>query len=265
MVQELGSSRGDQFSLEGRTAIITGAASGMGRAAAVLFAARGAHVVVVDVDESLAQETVAEIEGGGGSGEACVLDLTDAAALEGFFEHVEANHKVVDVLYNHAGMPGPLALEFDAASWTQCLTLNLWVPMVTTQRLLPLLRRSPSASIIFTASVSGLIASPYRPTYAASKGGVVQFMKSLAAALGPEGIRANAICPGSTRTPLLAKDLGGGDDEMRSSLEELIQSVPLRRAGEPSEVAHVALFLASDASKYLTGVAIPVDGGLVAT
>jgi 3-oxoacyl-[acyl-carrier protein] reductase len=234
----------------------------MGRAAATLFAARGAHVIVVDLDAAGGAETVEEIERDGGSAEAHAVDLRDGPALDALLDGLLERGEALDVLYNHAGTPGPLGLEFDRDSWNECMTLNVWVPMVTTQRLLPLLRRSRSASIVFTASTSGLVASPYRPTYAASKGALIQFVKSLAVALGPEGIRANAICPGPIATPALPQSFA--EQGMRESLEAFVKTVPLERAADPQEVAQVALFLASDASSYLTGAAIPVDGGYVA-
>ena len=252
----------DRFSLDGRTALITAGASGMGRAAAELFAARGAHVIVVDMNAAGCNETIAAIERAGGSAEAHAFDLTDDRALDAFLDDLVAHREVVDVLYNHAGIWEPAGFDYDAESWTRCMKLNVWVPMLTTQRLLPLLRRSASASIIFTASVSGLVASPYRLTYSASKGAVVLFMKSTAVMLGPEGIRANAICPGPINTPAFLPSFE--EEGVNETYEEFLKAVPLRRPGEPDEVAHVALFLASDASRFMTGVAVPVDGGYVA-
>jgi 3-oxoacyl-[acyl-carrier protein] reductase len=253
----------DPFALEGRTALITGSGAGMGRAAAELFAARGAHVIIVDKNGDDAADAAETIGRRGGSAEAHTVDLRDDDALEAFLAQVSARHEVLDVLYNHAGAGGPPGLEFDAERWRRCMTLNVWVPMRTTQHLLPLLRRSRSASIIFTSSISGLVASPFRPTYSATKAALIQFMKSLAAMLGPEGIRANAICPGPTATSALPASMSrsGWSD----ALDSFISTVPLKRAASPEEIARVALFLASDASSYLTGTAIPVDGGFVAT
>jgi 3-oxoacyl-[acyl-carrier protein] reductase len=253
----------DPFALEGRTALITGAAAGMGRAAAELFAARGAHVIVVDRNGEGAADAAGVIGERGGSAEAHAVDLRDAEALRALLDQVAATHEVLDVLYNHAGSAGPLGLEFDAEKWHRTMNLNVWVPMYTTQQLLPLLRRSNAASIIFTSSVSGLVASPFRLTYSASKGALIQFMKSLAVLLGPEGIRANAICPGPVATEALPASFE--QQAVPSALDAFLETVPMKRAATPEEVARVALFLASDASSYLTGAAIPVDGGYVAT
>jgi NAD(P)-dependent dehydrogenase (short-subunit alcohol dehydrogenase family) len=239
----------------------------MGRAAAVSFAAHGAHVIVVDIDEAAAGATVDEVGLAGGSAEFAVADLTDEASIHRTIESITGRHDRLDVLFNHAGAPAAPGLEFTAADWDRCMALNLRAPMVLTQAALPLLRRSDAASILFTASVSGLVASPFSPLYAAAKGGVVLFMKSIAVALGPEGIRANAICPGPTDTPMLATFFGGtsqDDPGVQQKLGRFLQMLPLGRVGQPSEVADVALFLASPASSYLTGLALPVDGGFIA-
>ena len=253
--------------LDGRIALITAAASGMGRASARVFAAHGAHVIVVDIDERAAGETVGEIHTAGGSAEAAVVDLTDEGSIRDAVAGVGVRHGRLDVLFNHAGAPAPPGLGFSAAEWDRCMTLNLRAPMIMTQAALPLLEKSEGASVIFTASVSGLVASPFSPLYAAAKGGVVLFMKSIAVSLGPIGIRANAICPGPTDTPMLATFFGGtSQDEpgVREKLDAYLSTLPLRRVGRTAEVADVALFLASNMSSYLTGLAIPVDGGFVA-
>jgi 3-oxoacyl-[acyl-carrier protein] reductase len=142
------------------------------------------------------------------------------------------------------------------------MVVNVWAPMELTRQLLPRLRRAPSASCIFTASTSGLRAVPGLLTYSASKGALIQFVRSLAVQLAPEGIRANAICPGATDTPALRRDIADGT--VRASLEDIAGHIPMRRLGTTEDVAELALFLASDASAYVTGLAIPVDGGATA-
>ena len=253
--------------LAGRIAMVTAGASGMGLASCVAFAAHGAHVIVVDIDGAAATRAVDEIQAAGGSAEAQVADLTDADSIARMIAAVTAQHERLDVLFNHAGAPAAPGLDFSAADWDRCMALNLRAPMLLTQACLPLMRNSDGASIIFTASVSGLVASPFSPLYAAAKGGVVLFMKSVAVALGPLGIRANAICPGPTDTPMLATFFGGtsqDDPDVRAGLDSFVSMLPLRRIGQPAEVANVALFLASPASSYITGLAVPVDGGFVA-
>ena len=246
--------------LEGRTAVITGGASGMGRASSVRFAQEGAHVVIVDRDVAATEETVAEIHSAGGSVEQHVLDLSDQLALAPWVERF--GHDTVDVLFCHAGVPGPPGWKFDAEAWNETMVVNVWAPMELTRLLLPHLRRSASASCIYTASTSGLRAVPGLLTYAASKSALVGFVRSLAVQLAPEGIRANAICPGATDTPALRRDIEDGT--VRASLEAIAEHIPMRRLGSTDDVAGVALFLASDASSYLTGLALPIDGGATA-
>lgn len=246
--------------LEGRTALITGGASGMGRAASLLFAANGAHVVIADRDGDAGTDTVEEVTRAGGSAESHVVDVGDQDRLGEWADGLA--HDVLDVFFNHAGLPGPAGWRFDADSWNETMRVNVWAPMELTKLLLPRLRRAEHASLIYTASTSGIRAVPGLLTYSASKGALIQFVRSLAVQLAPEGIRANAICPGATDTPALRRDIADGT--VRASLEDIATHVPMRRLGTTDDVAEVALFLASDASSYLTGLAIPIDGGATA-
>jgi NAD(P)-dependent dehydrogenase (short-subunit alcohol dehydrogenase family) len=179
------------------------------------------------------------------------------------------------VLFNHAGRPGAYGLDFSEADWEATLGLNLTTPVMATRFALPLLRRAArgTGSIIFTSSVSGLVASPASPIYSATKGGVVLFMKAIAVALGVEGIRANAICPGPTDTPMLRQFMAPPGTAVEHASSEEIDGmvakyakrfIPLQRPAEPADIASAALFLACDESAYVTGVALPVDGGFVA-
>jgi 3-oxoacyl-[acyl-carrier protein] reductase len=250
------------MSLAGRKALITGGASGMGRASALLFGAQGAHVVIVDRNGAAAEETAAEIRRADGSAEAHQVDLLDQPALDAFVETFVRDHTVLDILFNHAGLPAPPGFDYDAQSFNTCMAINVWVPMYLTKRLLPLLRASTSASVICTSSIAGLKAVSFFPTYSASKAALIQYVKSIAQLLAPEGIRVNAICPGATDTPALRRDIAEGI--VKATIEQISASVPLRRMGTPEEMAHMALFLASDASSFMTGVAVPVDGGAIA-
>lgn len=261
--------------LRGRIAVITAAGSGMGRESALVFAREGAEVILMDIDEEAANRVAAEISESGGSATPIVLDLADTKQLHDAFVGMGHRYPKIDVLFNHAGRPGAYGLDFSDADWDAALGLNLTTPVMATRFALPLLRKAPrgTASIIFTSSVSGLVASPASPIYSATKGGVVLFMKAIAVALGPEGIRANAICPGPTDTPMLRKFIAPpGTAHEHASIEELRDMVdkytkrfiPLQRTATPSDIASAALFLASDESAYVTGVALPVDGGFVA-
>jgi 3-oxoacyl-[acyl-carrier protein] reductase len=232
----------------------------MGRASSVLFAARGAHVIVLDRDGAAGEDTVDEIRRAGGTAEHHVLELGDQSALAPWVDSLD--HEVIDVFFSHAGLPGPPAWRFDADSWNETMIVNVWAPMEMTKLLLPRLRRATAASLIYTASTSGIRAVPGLLTYSASKGALIQFVRSLAVQLAPEGIRANAICPGATDTPALRRDIEDGT--VRASLETIAEYIPMRRLGTTDDVANLALFLASDASAYMTGVAVPIDGGATA-
>jgi 3-oxoacyl-[acyl-carrier protein] reductase len=249
-------------SLQGKTALITGSASGMGRAGARLFAAQGAHVILADRNGEGAKAVADEITGKGGSAESYGVELSDQAALEAFVGSVTAKHDVLDVFWNQAGITGPVGLDYDLASWTEALIVNTWVPMYLTQQLLPLLRKSSGASIICTASTAGLSGVGLLPTYAVSKGALIQFVRSAALNLAGEGIRINAICPGATDTASMRRDVEIGI--VQGTMEQVAAYVPMKRMGQPEDIANTALFLASDASSYITGIWIPVDGGATA-
>lgn len=256
------STLGEFMSLSGKTALVTGGASGMGRASSLLFATQGAHVIIVDRNGVAAEDTVTEIRGLGGSAEAHQIDLLDEAALDTFVDNLLRNHEALDILFNHAGLPAAPGFEYTAADFNVCMTINVWVPMILIKRLLPLLRKAPSASVVCTSSIAGLKAVSFFPTYSASKAALIQYVKSIAQLLAPEGIRVNAICPGATDTPALRRDIAEGI--VKATMEQIAASVPMRRLGTPDEMARTALFLASDASSFMTGVAIPIDGGATA-
>jgi NAD(P)-dependent dehydrogenase (short-subunit alcohol dehydrogenase family) len=256
--------------LQGRTALITAAASGMGRASAERFAAEGAHVVVSDIDGDGAAEVVETIEADGGSAEAVSCDVRDLDALKAMVDGIERDHGALHVLFNHAGIPGAgggdsgLDLELDA--WDTVMDINVRSAFYLTGYALPLLRRAGNgANILFTASVSGIVGSPLSPVYALTKGGIVLLMRSLAIKLGPEGIRSNAICPAMIETPMLSaffgRDTGADIEDLKAAYKG---NVPLSRAAHPSEMAAAAAFLASDDASWVTGVALPVDGGFLA-
>jgi NAD(P)-dependent dehydrogenase (short-subunit alcohol dehydrogenase family) len=254
--------------LEGRVAVITAAASGMGREASLLFAREGAHVVAIDIDAEAGAKLVSDIEQAGGVAESHTVDMTDVGQIVQVVQTIGSAHGHINVLYNHVGAPGPRGFEFDEQAWHRSVDLNLTAPVFLTKAAWPLLQKAPEGkSIIYTASISALIASRNSPVYAAVKAGVVGFMRCMAAIGGPEGIRANSIAPGGTETPMLSKFFGTEDESEEVIKERLVsfnQAIPLGRAAKPEEVAELALFLASDRSSYITGVAIPIDGGYVA-
>ena len=256
--------------LSERVALVTAAGSGMGRASAQLFAREGATVVVVDLDREAAQRTVSEIEQAGGTALAESCDVADVEELRGVFNRVEEQFGVLHVLYNHAGIPGPAGLEDVAeADWQRAIDVNQKSAWYGTAFGIPLLRKAGGkGSIIYTASVSGLVGSTLSPLYAMAKGAIVNYTRGVALALAKEGIRANVICPGPIDTPMLPQFFGRTPEQMahaKANIGEFMKAaVPMERAGDPKEIAGAALFLASDLSSYVTGVALPVDGGYTA-
>ena len=254
--------------LEGRVAVITAAGSGMGREASLLFAREGAHVVLIDINEEAARGVVSEIEKGGGSAEAMRVDMMNLADIAKVVATIGTNHGRMDVLWNHVGAPGPRGFDFDAETWQRSVNLNLTAPVFMTKEALPLLKASgKGASVLFTSSVSGLIASRNSPVYSTVKAGVIGYMRCIAAIGAPDNIRANAICPGGVETPMLEgffRAPGESDEVLQQRLASFSAAIPLGRACRPDEVAQLALFLASDRSSYITGVAIPIDGGYTA-
>jgi NAD(P)-dependent dehydrogenase (short-subunit alcohol dehydrogenase family) len=252
--------------LEGRIAVITAAGSGMGRASAERFAAEGAHVVVSDRDGRAAEAVAAGINDKGGSAVANVCDVRELDQIKALVDGVAAEHGVLHVLFNHAGIPGGGGMEIALDDYTRTVEINMRSAFYATSYALPLLRKAEGkGSIIFTSSVSGVVGSPFSPLYSMTKGGIVLLMKSLAVRLGPEGIRANAILPAMIETPMLSEFFGRGSGADIEDLKEQYKSgVPLGRVARPEEIASAAAFLASDDASWVTGVALPVDGGFLA-
>lgn len=264
----------EAFSLADRVSVITGAGSGMGKACALTFASAGSTVYALDLNGDALNSVAAEANGMTGKIIPVAIDATDDAAIEALLERVDREQGRIDVLFNHAGRACTPGMDLSNKDWLVSTDLNLRVPILLTSKALPLLRKSDAASLIYTASIAGLVASPNSPIYSAVKHAIIGFTKSVAATLGPEGIRANAICPGTMETPMLVDFFRGTAqiadkskatrEDVDAGIERFKVQVPLQRTGKPDEVAELALFLASKASRYVTGTAIPVDGGYVA-
>ncbi|TDO48700.1 NAD(P)-dependent dehydrogenase (short-subunit alcohol dehydrogenase family) [Kribbella sp. VKM Ac-2527] len=251
--------------LKDKVALITAGASGMGRAAAVLFAREGAHVIVVDVNDQAAKDVVTEIEAAGGKAEAAIVDVRDLGALKGLADHVRSEHGVLHVLYNNVGIPGAAGLELSAEEWDLGIEVNARASFFLSGYLTDQLKAAGGASVIFTSSTSGLIGSPYSPLYSFTKGGIIALVRSMALAFAADRIRVNAIAPGSVETPGLPAFFRIDDpEEIERRKAAFFATIPMGRASQPEEIANVALFLASDLSSYVTGVTIPVDGGITA-
>jgi NAD(P)-dependent dehydrogenase (short-subunit alcohol dehydrogenase family) len=252
--------------LDGRVAVITAAGSGMGRAAAQRFAQEGATLVVTDIDIDAARGTEDLIQQDGGKAVAMVADVGDLDGLRNVADAVTTEFGAVHVLFNHAGIPGPPGIgEVTPEQWARVVDLNMRGGFFLTQYLLDGLRAASGASVVFTSSAAGLVGSQFSPLYSMVKGGLVSLVKGLALSLAADDIRVNAVCPGSTDTPMLPSFYAGGTDEdIEAKKRAAWASIPLGRLGAPQDVAEAALFLAAPTSGYITGVALPVDGGYTA-
>jgi NAD(P)-dependent dehydrogenase (short-subunit alcohol dehydrogenase family) len=259
--------------LEGRVAVVTAAAAGMGRGVAERLAEEGAHVYVVDLDRDAAHETVEAIVTKGGKATEWVLDVADLDGWKALLGAIERDHGVLHILHHNAGIPGPAGVEVTTDEFDFVVGVNLKSAFMATEFALPLLEKAvPHACILYTASISGLHAAPSSPLYGMTKGGMVNLMRSVAKIVGPRGIRANAICPGVITTASSYEFIARDTPENRPSREQVeaiydnmvATMVPLRRRGTPEDIGAAAAFLASDDASYITGVALTVDGGIMA-
>lgn len=247
--------------LNGKRAIVTGAASGIGRASAILFAAEGAAVVASDVSDAV-EETRQEIEEAGGRCLARRADASDEHAVRELVASCVRDLGGLEVMYANAGIGGGFVPFFDqtVADWEQVLRVNLIGPFLAIKHAALHMRAHGGGSILCTASVAGLRSGAGGSPYSASKAGVISLVQTSANQLAGTNVRVNAICPGLTETGMTKPlfDLA----RARGSEKKIGQLNPLRRYGLPLEIAHMALFLASDESSYVNGQAIAVDGGL---
>ncbi len=247
--------------LEGKCAVVTGAASGIGRASAILFAEEGAKVVAVDRAAEV-QETAASIRSAGGQAIALVRDASSESAVAEIMDTAVRELGGLDVCFANAGVSGGMVSLFDttAEQWTQILGVNLIGTFLAVQRAARIMVAKGSGSIVCTASVAALRSGAGGIPYSASKAGVISLVQTVANQLYGTGVRINAICPGLIETGMTQPIF----DQARSRGTEhkIGQLNPLRRAGAPIEIARMALFLASDESSYVNGQAFAVDGGL---
>ncbi len=245
--------------LAGRISIITGSGRGIGRACAIRFARSGATVVVSDVDAATAEDTTKTIVEFGGNAICHPADVTDSAQVDGLVDRAVNDFGRLDVMFSNAGgaLPQPTeGLRDD--EYRATLALNLDGVFFGTRAALRVMLPRRSGCILITTSGAGLGAVPGLAAYGMAKAGVVNLAKSVAEEYGPHGIRANVISPG----PIASEGFASYLDSVEGLRQRMEEGVPLRRLGAPEEIANVALFLASDEASYVTGVVVPVDGGI---
>jgi meso-butanediol dehydrogenase / (S,S)-butanediol dehydrogenase / diacetyl reductase len=252
---------------DGKVCVVTGAGSGIGRAAAIAFAQRSGKVVVSDVNGNAAEEVAATISTSGGTATVNVADMANPADIDGMIAHAVEEFGRLDVLHNNAfGVPPALrdkrlarVQDTDQEVWDYTIQVGLTAVMQATRAALPIMRRQGGGAIVNTASISGLFADYGITSYNVMKAGVVNLTRGTAIEYARYGIRCNCVCPGAIDTPLLQRSFS-----IPGFAEATRAAIPMGRLGQPEEMANVVLFLASDLASYVTGAAFVADGGLTA-
>ena len=247
--------------LEGKKAIITGASAGIGKASALLFAREGASVGLIDIDEVQGEAVTEEIKNSGGDALFCRADVSQSAEQGRAIETIAEKLGGIDILYNNAGGATPQddhILNMPLEEFDYAVGLNLFGPLVGCRMVIPYMEKRGGGSIINTASIRAMIGTPGADGYTAAKGGIVSLTRALALQCASKGIRVNAIAPGAVMTKRVRALMDQGNDS--GPTEKMIQR-HLLGLGKPGDVASVALFFASDDSRWVTGQILPVDGG----
>jgi NAD(P)-dependent dehydrogenase (short-subunit alcohol dehydrogenase family) len=252
--------------LKDKVAIVTGAASGIGKATAVTFAREGAKVMCVDLNAEGAEATARMIADTGGEAASFQADVSQEDEVKDMIAATVTRWGRLDVLYNNAGIgAGNPVTQVSIEEWDRIIDINLRGVFLGTKHAIPEMLKTGGGAIVNTASDAGLLGTPMLSAYCASKGGVVMFTKATAVEWARMGIRVNCVCPGVIRTPILdpmiamGKAAGATEDELWGRMGK---AHPIGRVGNPEEVAEAVTWLASDRASFVTGVALPVDGGM---
>ena len=251
--------------VDGKTAIVTGGALGIGKATAERLAEEGAHVAITDIKDDEGKSVVADIEAAGGSAQYWHMDVSDENEVAHVFEEVAEAFGSIDVLVNNAGITGPdkPTHELTEEEWDEVMAVNEKGVFFCTKHAVPYMKEAGGGSIVNLSSIYGIVSAPDIPPYHASKGAVRLMTKTDALEYADDGIRVNSVHPGFIWTPLVEEYLSeqGDVDEGRKQLDELH---PLGHVGEPVDIANGILFLASDEAKFMTGSELVIDGGYTA-
>jgi NAD(P)-dependent dehydrogenase (short-subunit alcohol dehydrogenase family) len=251
--------------LENKVALITGGASGIGEATALLFAEEGAKVMVADVQDELGQGVARRIRDAGGTADYIHTDVSVAEDVSGMVRATTERYGRLDVLYNNAGLArgGPI-VEVAEEDWDLVIDVDLKSIYLGCKFAIPEMRKTGGGAIVSTASIAGLRGSPRLHAYSAAKAGVINLTRSIAAEAGPYNIRVNCVCPGIIVTPIWRQIGTMTDEQQRAMWDQMGARVLLGRVGMPEDIARAVLFLASDDAAYITGHALVIDGGLTA-
>lgn len=245
-----------------RVALVTGGGRGIGREISRALAAQGRRVAVADLRLDEARSTAEEIRSAGGEAEAVFVDVTDTAAVEEAFEQTTARLGAPEVLVNCAGWDALMPfLDTDEEFWDRILEINLKGALRTVHRALPAMIDAQWGRIVNIGSDAGRVGSSLEAVYSGAKGGLIAFTKTIAREVAREGITANTVCPGPTATPLLDEIVSKSDDGERV-IQAMARAVPMKRVGEPREVASAVAYLASEEAGFITGQTLSVSGGL---
>jgi len=250
--------------LEGKVALITGAATGIGRATALLFAKEGARVVIADINKKDADETVQRIKRDGGEASFAYTNLLNVTEIEKMVRTTVATYGKLHIFYHNAGVAGPGRIELTTEeAYDQIMDIHVKAGFFGAKFAAPEIKKSGGGSILFTGSGLGLRPSSQSPAYSVSKAALLMLTRALAVSLAKDGIRVNAVCPGPiSTTPLWQGVLARNPEIVPEEYTQMnIQVRPIKRMGTPEEMAQAALFLVSSEASYITGVALPVDGG----